>query len=555
MVHASLLLLAAAASSALAKVDKLNDAAFKEAQQRDDTATRAASNAQITTSDGKCLFIDKLGGDFRANLAPVQIVDCGSQADGLGFDVITAGKHNDQKGQALVVSTSTQACLNFDDRRQPGDQVIMFSCGGRADGEGKVTNSQLFAFDGKTQSIQMKPENGNGKCLVATGARVSIAQCDANDKNQQFTIGGNGAVNTGKGGVANNSTQTQSKDDTKTQSQTQNEQKTKTKNNNKTKGQKSKTMDQNSKTKDQSSQTTALASQTQDACSGKLQTVYNYITVTMEVSEGGETTVVAPPASSSEVIVKEMTTQTTVESAAATSAAGMNESKDMSKETKAQNSMGRKSRTKDMSKETKTRGGQAQSTLIKQTKDRNTKTKDTASKETQVAQASTTAQSNITTTASSASSQSTNTGIPVPVARGGFIDSDAADKAHQEDATATVQDGFRAVHIKTSANKCLEFDTLQGDSLQNLLPLNIVDCRSQASFQKFDMSFYSKKNNDARAAKALVIGSEFPSCLMFDGTRAKDDQVNMFSCGGIATGSGKQTLNFKHMIYKLLTAR
>lgn len=535
MVHASLLLLAAAASSALAKVDKLNDAAFKEAQQRDDTATRAASNARITTSDGKCLFIDKLGGDFRANLAPVQIVDCGSQADGLGFDVITAGKHNDQKGQALVVSTSTQACLNFDDRRQPGDQVNMFSCGGRADGGGTVTNSQLFAFDGKTQSIQMKPENGNGKCLVATGARVSIAQCDANDKNQQFTIGGNGAQNTGKGGVGNSSTQ--SKDDSKTQTQTKSEQKTKTKNKNKTKGQNSKTMDQGN-----NGQTTALASQTLDACTGKLQTVYNYITVTMEVSEGGETTVVAPQASSSELMVKEMSTQAAVESAATTSTAEMNASKGMSKETKAQNTMGRETRTKDMSKETKTRGGKGQTTLIKQTKDRNTKTKDTASKATESAQASATTQSNITTTVSSASSQSTqstNTGVPIPVARGGFIDSDAADKAHQEDKTATVQDGFRAVHIKTSNNKCLEFDTLQGDSLQNLLPLNIVDCRSQASFQRFDLSFYSKKNNDARAAKALVIGSEFPSCLMFDGTRAKDDQVNMFSCGGIATGSGK----------------
>lgn len=539
MVHASSLLLFAAA--ALAKVDKLNDAAFKEAQQRDDTATRAVSNARITTADGKCLFIDLLGGDFRANLAPVQIGDC-TQAQGLGFDVITAGKHNNQKGQALVVSTLSQACLNFDDRRKPGDQVIMFSCGGRADGEGQVTNSQLFAFDGKTQNIQMKPENGNGKCLVADGERVSIAQCDANDKKQVFTIGGNdggGAQNTGKGGDNNSTTQT--KDDNKTKG----DQKTKTKNNNKTK-----TKDQASTTQDQgnnNSQSTALASQTQDACSGKLETVYNYITVTMEVP-GGEASPVASQPSVSEVVVQQMTTSTAVESAATTEESksndmgketktkgmgknnktkGMDKDKGMGKDNKTKD-MGKDNKTKDMGKDNKTKGmDRGQTTLIKQTR-----TKGMGSQETAAV-----TQSDITTTGS-ATAKATNTGVPIPVARGGFIDSDAADKAHQEDTTATVQDALKAVHIKTSANKCLEFDTLQGDSLQNLLPLNIVDCRPQASFQKFDMSSRSK-NNDGKAGKVLVIGTEFPSCLMFDNTRAKDDQVNMFSCGGVADGSGK----------------
>lgn len=28
----------------------------------------------------------------------------------------------------------TQGCLNFDPRRAAGDQVVLFSCGGRADG-------------------------------------------------------------------------------------------------------------------------------------------------------------------------------------------------------------------------------------------------------------------------------------------------------------------------------------------------------------------------------------------------------------------------------------
>jgi hypothetical protein len=34
----------------------------------------------------------------------------------------------------LVVSTLTQACMNFDPRRATGNQVNLFSCGGRADG-------------------------------------------------------------------------------------------------------------------------------------------------------------------------------------------------------------------------------------------------------------------------------------------------------------------------------------------------------------------------------------------------------------------------------------
>src|SRR5690606_37384596 len=73
-------------------------------QQRDGTATRAFSDAQITTSDGRCLFVDLLSGDFRANLGPLQVAACGS-TDGQGWDVITAGKHNDQAGAALLVNT------------------------------------------------------------------------------------------------------------------------------------------------------------------------------------------------------------------------------------------------------------------------------------------------------------------------------------------------------------------------------------------------------------------------------------------------------------------
>ena len=115
-------------------VQELNQEAFEEAQQRDDTATRAFSDVQIKTSNNKCLAVDEFGGDFRANLTPIQVVDCDTTGLGLGWDVITAGKHIDQTGAMLVVSTLTQACFNFDPRRAAGNQVLLFSCGGRADG-------------------------------------------------------------------------------------------------------------------------------------------------------------------------------------------------------------------------------------------------------------------------------------------------------------------------------------------------------------------------------------------------------------------------------------
>jgi hypothetical protein len=131
-------------------VDKLNEEATAEAQQRDNGATRAFSNVQIKvmprlsldtqpllthmqTSDGRCLFVDKLSGDFRANLTPVQVAACGSTG-GQGWDIITAGKHINVAGSMLIVSTETQACFNFDPRRAAGNQVNLFSCGGRADG-------------------------------------------------------------------------------------------------------------------------------------------------------------------------------------------------------------------------------------------------------------------------------------------------------------------------------------------------------------------------------------------------------------------------------------
>lgn len=70
-----------------------------------------------------------------------------------------------------------------------GDTVIMFSCGGRADGGGTVTTSQLFSFDGEETTLALEPENGVGVCLDVDGAgRVDSAPCSG-DASQLFMIG------------------------------------------------------------------------------------------------------------------------------------------------------------------------------------------------------------------------------------------------------------------------------------------------------------------------------------------------------------------------------
>ncbi|KAH8749268.1 hypothetical protein BGZ57DRAFT_138624 [Hyaloscypha finlandica] len=175
-------------------VAALNTAAFEEAQQRDATATRAFSGIEIITSTGQCLFINELSGDFRANLNPIQVGACdGSQ--GQLWDVITKGKHNDQAGTMLLVNTLTQACMNFDPRRAAGNTVIMFSCGGRADGGGAVTNSQLFTFAGGAGPLALQPKNAAGTCLTVTSGNVlDQAPCNTGDAKQAFTFSGGGVA-------------------------------------------------------------------------------------------------------------------------------------------------------------------------------------------------------------------------------------------------------------------------------------------------------------------------------------------------------------------------
>ena len=65
---------------------------------------RTLADRDEQSSDGQCLFVDELSGDFRANLTPIQVAACDGSA-GQSWDVITAGKHDDQPGTMLIVST------------------------------------------------------------------------------------------------------------------------------------------------------------------------------------------------------------------------------------------------------------------------------------------------------------------------------------------------------------------------------------------------------------------------------------------------------------------
>jgi hypothetical protein len=165
----------------------LNPSAAAEANPFDPTATRAFTNVTIQSSAGLCLFIDETAGDFREELIPITLKPCdGSLSQ--KFDFITAGKHINVANSTLIVSSLMNGCLNFDPRRAAGDTVIMFSCGGRADGGGGVTNSQLFTFAWQ-KSLKLQPENGNGVVCLAPNAagRLDQAVCGS-DSAQEFTI-------------------------------------------------------------------------------------------------------------------------------------------------------------------------------------------------------------------------------------------------------------------------------------------------------------------------------------------------------------------------------
>lgn len=107
------------------QVISLERDAYQQAQKKDTSATRAYTATEIRvrtwflrvcvlcltwrdrqTNTGKCLFVDELSGDFRANLTPIQLKTCDGSS-GQKWDVITAGRHLDpiRSGLALVVNS------------------------------------------------------------------------------------------------------------------------------------------------------------------------------------------------------------------------------------------------------------------------------------------------------------------------------------------------------------------------------------------------------------------------------------------------------------------
>lgn len=101
------------------------------------------------------------------------------------FDFITSGEHNNAKGAALIVSSLTNGCMSFDARRDV-NKAHIFSCGGRADGGGETSDSQLFPFVAGTTSLQLAPENGKGQiCLVDVGGKLDQGACNSD---ATFTI-------------------------------------------------------------------------------------------------------------------------------------------------------------------------------------------------------------------------------------------------------------------------------------------------------------------------------------------------------------------------------
>jgi hypothetical protein len=82
----------------------LQPSSAAEANQRDNTATRAFSSVSLKASNGQCLFVNPTAGDFRQNLIPVNLQDCNGSLNEK-FDLITAGIHNNTPNTTLVVSS------------------------------------------------------------------------------------------------------------------------------------------------------------------------------------------------------------------------------------------------------------------------------------------------------------------------------------------------------------------------------------------------------------------------------------------------------------------
>ncbi|KAI9158915.1 hypothetical protein HJFPF1_06917 [Paramyrothecium foliicola] len=492
-------------------VDQLNEEATQEAHQRDDTATRAFSDVQIKTSDGRCLRVDPLSGDFRANLTPVQIADCGS-TDGQGWDIITAGQHNDQAGQMLIVSTLTQACLNFDPRRNAGNQLLLFSCGGRADGGGSVTNSQLFAFNGGAGPLSLTPQNEQGICATGSGQTLDVAPCADGAQDQAFTLGAAGAGN-GNGGEADRQPGGEQEHETQLEIQRRNGRgrggrgRFRGKNRGKGNGHgmgkdenKNGIPDANEYPPPPVPAPAPSPAPSGGTGDGEVIVTETVSTVAATTTVTGEDVVVTQTVSTvgaTTTIINEVTTvlepvTTTIDGGAVTITQTESAAVTSGVSASASASAGN--------------GNQASTEVI------------------------------TTTAGPSGALPTINPTDPVPVSRaGGRLDPTAAAEAHKFDTTAVRSKA--SVNIRAADGRCLSVDPTAGDFRQNLIPVAMLECADVTS-QKFDI-VTSGLHNNGRAGRVLLVSVMTDGCISFDPRREEGDKVTVFSCGGRADGGGE----------------
>ncbi|EJP67140.1 ricin-type beta-trefoil lectin domain-containing protein [Beauveria bassiana ARSEF 2860] len=454
-------------------VDKLNNVAFKEAQQRDDAATRALANVQIKTADDRCLFVDVLSGDSRANLTPLQIADCSSVSAGQGFDVVTKGKHNDKQDQALVVSTLTQACLSFDPRRPSDSQVHMFSCGGRADGGGEVSDSQLFAFNstgGTEGTIALTPQNSPGQCLVAAVDKVVIAVCDDKDDKQKFTFGGDA----GKSSDGNISQSRQPTPSSTVVGETP-----------------SADVDLSSTAKPSKSLniSTPLPLRPPAPCSFNISTTTSIVTVTTLPTQ-------TPAPGKKDGKISDIA-----------DCNGGSKKNGTSTDTNGSENNGIGTNT----------GGSNNVSGSNSTVDCNGNKDNDAASNSRNATATTTRLPNGQHTANP------TTQVPVSGA-GGSLNPTAAAAANQFDTTA--DRALESINLRAPDGRCLSLDPTAGDSRQNLIPVGLATC-SEDSRQKFDVVTRGK-HNDGKDGKALLVSVLTNGCLSFDKGETATSQLFPF---------------------------
>ncbi|KAM3554879.1 hypothetical protein MY1884_005892 [Beauveria asiatica] len=448
-------------------VDKLNHVAFNEAQQRDDAATRALANVQIKTADDRCLFVDVLSGDSRANLTPLQIADCSSASAGQGFDVVTKGKHNDKQGQALVVSTLTQACLSFDPRRPSDSQVHMFSCGGRADGGGEVSDSQLFAFNGTEGTIALTPQNRPDQCLVAAVDKVVIAVCDDKDDKQKFTFGGD-AGKSSDGNISQSRQPTPS----------------------------STVVSETPRAGVEPSSTTKLSKSLDIATPLPLR----------------------PPARCSFNVSTTTSTITVTTSPTQTAVSGKKDGK-ISNIADC-NGGSKKNGTSTNTDGSKNDGGGTNTVVSSNISGINSTVGCNGNKGSVPASDSNSRNATATTTRLPNGQHTANPTTQVPVSRaGGNLNPTAAATANQFDTTA--DRALESINLRAPDGRCLSLDPTAGDFRQNLIPVGLATC-SEDSGQKFDVVTRGK-HNDGKDGKALLVSVLTNGCLNLDNRRQQGD--------------------------------